>query len=68
MQELTVNAKDVTIRLSEDDIDLLLSALNESLGSLEDWEFSTRTGFDRDEFRAIQATLREMRSRMGEEL
>jgi hypothetical protein len=67
MEELESTAKDVTVRLKCDDIDLLLSALNEALETVEDWEFSTRTGFERSEFRALQDALQAVRSKMTEE-
>ncbi|MEZ5988373.1 MAG: hypothetical protein R3F30_04490 [Planctomycetota bacterium] len=62
-----VPAKDTTVRLSCEDIDLLLNALNEALEAVEDWEFSTRTGFEKSEFRAMQASLQAIRDGMGED-
>jgi hypothetical protein len=67
MEELETTSKGVTIRLKCDDIDLLLSALNEALETVEDWEFSTRTGFEKSEFRALQGALQAVRSKMTEE-
>jgi len=67
MEELEITAKDVTVRLKCDDTDLLLSALNEALETVEDWEFSTRTGFEKSEFRALQALLQAIRNKMSEE-
>ena len=67
MEELQTTAKDATVRLSCDDIELFLNALNEALEEVEDWEFSTRTGFEKSDFRAMQASLRAIRDKMGEE-
>ncbi|TAH39426.1 MAG: hypothetical protein EYC70_01180 [Planctomycetota bacterium] len=66
MEELGATAKDVTVRLTSDDVDLFLSALNEVLELLQDSEFSTRTGFEKSEFRAFRASLRAIRNKMGE--
>lgn len=67
MEELETTAKDVTVRMRWEDIDLLLSALNEAIEKVEDWEFSTRTGFEKSEFRVLQASLQAIRDRMCEE-
>jgi len=63
MEELQATPKDVTIRLSYGEIDLLLNALNEALEAIEDWEFSTRTGFEKSDFRTMQVSLRTIRDR-----
>jgi hypothetical protein len=57
MQEVRVTPVVATIAVTRDDVRLLLSALNETLECLDDFEFSTRTGFERDDFRLIQAEL-----------
>lgn len=67
LTEKLATAKDVTIRLTCEDIDLLLSALNEALETVDDWEFSTQTGFERSEFRALQEALQVVRNKMTEE-
>ncbi len=59
------NLKKVTLHLSRNELDLILSALNETQENLEDWEFSTRTGFDRREFQGLQAELKKVRG-LGE--
>ncbi|MCA9280079.1 MAG: hypothetical protein H6815_12475 [Phycisphaeraceae bacterium] len=47
----------VTIQLTVDEVDLVRSALNETNEALRDWEFQTRTGFERQQFHALQASL-----------
>jgi hypothetical protein len=67
VEELQTTAKDVTVRLSCDDIELFLNALNEALEAVEVWEFATRTGFEKSDFRAMQASLRAIRDKMSKE-
>jgi len=66
MEELESTERGVVIRLKCDDVDLLLSALNEALETVADWEFSARTGFERNEFRAMQKALQAVRSKMAD--
>ncbi|TAH39416.1 MAG: hypothetical protein EYC70_01130 [Planctomycetota bacterium] len=65
MEELRVTAQDVTVRLTCDEVDLFLTALNELLELLVDWEFATRTGFEKSEFRALLEELRAIRGKIG---
>ena len=65
MEELRVTAQDVTVRLTCDEVDLFLTALHELPELLADWEFSTRTGFEKNEFRALLEELRAIRGKMG---
>ena len=68
MKEVTASPAEATVRLTRDEIELFLSAINESLESVEDWEFSTRTGFEKEDFRAIQAELKVLQDKMEGEV
>ena len=49
MKEIERRSDGVVVLLSGDDIDMIISGLRETLEVLEDWEFHTRTGFQRAE-------------------
>lgn len=51
MKTLEQREDEVVISLSNDDLDLIIAGLRETLQELEDWEFETRTGFQRAEMR-----------------
>lgn len=50
----------IEVDLSIERIELLLSAINEALEALEDWEFSTRTGFERGDFQEAYSELQRL--------
>ncbi|WP_437875260.1 hypothetical protein [Sorangium sp. So ce513] len=49
MRKIERQNDDIVVALSDDDIDLIITSLRETLEALEDWEFETRTGFKRGE-------------------
>lgn len=64
MKEIETKADGVTVKLSGDDIDLLMNAINETLENVEAWEFSTRTGFGEAEFQRLHEMLSLLRKKM----
>ena len=64
MKELSVNPTEATVRLTCSEVELFLSAINESLESVDEREFSTRTGFEKGDFYAIQTELKALRGNM----
>jgi len=66
MKEVRTSASEVTLQLNGDEIILWLSAINETLEALDDWEFHTRTGFEKAEFRTIRDELEAVLEKMGE--
>jgi hypothetical protein len=67
MKEVRVSPTEATLRLTGREIDLFLNAINESLVLLDDWEFSTRTGFEKEDFRTVHAELKALRDKMERE-
>lgn len=57
MTKAKESSTSIEVELSIERIELLLSALNETLEALEDWEFSSRTGFERREFQEAYSEL-----------
>ncbi|MCC5830685.1 MAG: hypothetical protein JJU36_14660 [Phycisphaeraceae bacterium] len=47
-------------RLTADEIAMLLNAINESSQALEDWEYSTRMGFERAAVDKLRQSLKDM--------
>ncbi|GHE27418.1 hypothetical protein GCM10017673_31980 [Streptosporangium violaceochromogenes] len=45
------------IKLSASEINMILAGMREALEALEDWEFRTRTGFDREEMEAFNNSM-----------
>ncbi len=64
MEVVNIDPQQATIRLTRDGITLLVSAIGESIEALEDWEFNTRTGFEKDEFHNLQKDLNSLLTRM----
>lgn len=54
-------------QLSDAELDAFQAALRETLEALEDWEFQTRTGLERDEMRAVLRDLIAARKSAREE-
>ncbi len=48
-KEVERGSDGVVVFLSQDDVDPLITGLRETPEALEDWEFETRTGFQRTE-------------------
>ena len=43
----------VIVAFSDDELSMIISSMGETLEALEDWEFETRTGFQREEIRQL---------------
>lgn len=48
----------VTLRLTYDELSLIRGCINEALEAVEDWEFHTRVGHQRDRAVAVFGALR----------
>lgn len=64
MEKVEVTGDSAVVRLHAGEVALLLSALNESLEALDDWEFGTRMGFERREVEGFMIALRSIRQEM----
>lgn len=53
MKQVERRADRVVISLNEDELDIVVAGLRETLQEVEDWEFETRTGFQREEVRRL---------------
>jgi hypothetical protein len=51
MKEIERRSDEVVVSLTHDDLDMIISGLRETLQEVQDWEFDTRTGFERDDMR-----------------
>lgn len=51
MKEIERRADGIVVAFSDDDLDMIIAGLRETLQELEDWEFQTRTGFQRENMR-----------------
>jgi hypothetical protein len=51
MKEIERRSDEVVVSLTNDDLDMITAGLRETLQEVEDWEFETRTGFQREEMR-----------------
>jgi len=51
------NEQHLVLEVSESDLEALQAGLRETLEALSDWEFHTRTGFERQEMRLILSDL-----------
>jgi hypothetical protein len=51
MKEIERRSDEVVVSLTHDDLDMIIAGLRETLQEVEDWEFDTRTGFQREEIR-----------------
>lgn len=53
MKEVERRVDGVVVSLNEDELEIVIAGLRETLQELEDWEFETRTGFQRAEMRRL---------------
>lgn len=53
MKEIQRRPDGVVVVLNDDDLDMIIAGLRETLQELQDWEFETRTGFQREEMRQL---------------
>jgi hypothetical protein len=58
--ELIDGGDDALVRVSYDELHLMRAGLGEALEAIEEWEFQTRTGFERDEARALMDRIAEV--------
>ncbi|MGB6056894.1 MAG: hypothetical protein WBF71_01415 [Microthrixaceae bacterium] len=61
-----IDQERVQMDLTESELNVLRNGLSEALEALEDWEFSTRMGVERDEARRVRDDLRAAVQRMRE--
>lgn len=47
-------------QFSTEELRAFISGLGETLEAIEDWEFQTRTGFTKDEFRVLLAKTKKL--------
>lgn len=62
MNLLNQSQETITLRLTRDEASLLSNALNESLESLDDWEFEVRMGASKDEVAKLLAAFGQISS------
>ncbi|MGB3410198.1 MAG: hypothetical protein WBA45_03295 [Microthrixaceae bacterium] len=62
-----IDQQRVRMELTESELNVLRNGLSEALEALEDWEFSTRMGVERDEARRVRDELRSAVQRMRED-
>jgi len=55
--EPTDDGERVVLSLSRGDLLLLAGSVNEAIEAVEDWEFPTRLGVEKDEARALRSEL-----------
>jgi hypothetical protein len=63
--EVRVDGDRVTLTLSREQLLLLAGSVNEAIEAVEDWEFSTRLGAEKDDARRLRAELGDLISRLG---
>ena len=54
----------IVLALTPEEFGLLAGCVNEAIEAVEDWEFSTRLGAEKDDARRMRAELRELASRL----
>lgn len=52
--ELLDGGDDALVRVSYDELRLMRAGLGEAMEAIEGWEFQTRTGYSREEARALR--------------
>lgn len=62
--ELIEDRERVLLSLTRDELLLLAGSVNEAIEAVEDWEFSTRLGAEKDEARALRGELRRVISEL----
>ena len=60
MDATKITRNEVTIEISTDELSFLCNAINETLESVEEWEFQTRTGETRERAMEIHAQCQEI--------
>lgn len=55
----------VVLTVSREQLLLLAGSVNEAIEAIEDWEFSTRLGADKDDARQLRAELGGLITRLG---
>ena len=53
MKEVERRVDGVVVSMNEDELEIVIAGLRETLQELEDWEFETRTWFQRAEMRRL---------------
>ena len=53
------------LMLTETELNAVHSGLAETLEALQDWEFQTRTGMEREEMRTVLRSLRDARDTLA---
>jgi hypothetical protein len=64
--ELIQSNDGAVLRLKRHELEFLINAVNESLEALDDWEFQTRTGTEKEQARQILKALQEIRKSLRE--
>ena len=54
----------IVLALTSEEFWLLAGCVNEAIEAVEDWEFSTRLGAEKDEARRLRVELSELGSRL----
>lgn len=62
--ELIEGREQVVLTLSREELLLMAGSVNEAIEAVQDWEFSTRLGADKDAARALRAELRRVISEL----
>lgn len=62
--ELIGDREQVVLSLSRDELLLLAGSINEAIEAVEDWEFPTRLGAEKDQARALRGELRRVISEL----
>lgn len=57
MQIVSRNTENIVLQLSTEEAALLVNALNESLESIEDWEFDIRMGASKEQVEKLLAAF-----------
>lgn len=55
----------VDLRMTKDELVLIANMANEALEAVDDWEFQTRLGSEKDDARSLKGQLREIIDRVS---
>jgi hypothetical protein len=55
----------VVLTVTREQLLLLAGSVNEAIEAIEDWEFSTRLGAEKDDARLLRAALGDLITRIG---
>jgi hypothetical protein len=64
MELIDIADETATVVITRDDALILLGAIGEALEAVEDWEFQTRTGYEKQDALTVRATLKEVVARL----